>query len=68
MVCFDSKLAPEGPLQHRREERVQLGGGLGLVALEGVELGLQAVKVAMIQRGSMIDGYAIGVDFKILKI
>lgn len=35
---LDSKLAPEGPLQHRRQERVQLGGGLRLVALEGVEL------------------------------
>jgi hypothetical protein len=25
---LDSKLAPEGPLQHRRHERVQLGGNL----------------------------------------
>jgi hypothetical protein len=30
---LDSKLAPEGPLQHRRQERIKLGGGLGLVAL-----------------------------------
>ena len=45
MRAATSKLAPKGPLQHSREERVQLGGGLRLVALEGVELGLQAVKV-----------------------
>jgi hypothetical protein len=56
MVCFDSVLAPKSPLQHRREECIQLGGDLRLVALEVVELGLQAVKVAMIRRCSMIDG------------
>jgi len=32
------QLAPKGPLQHSRKERVQLGGGLHLMALEGVEL------------------------------
>jgi hypothetical protein len=37
------KLAPKRPLQHRRQERVQLGGGLSLVALEGVEIELQGI-------------------------
>jgi hypothetical protein len=36
---LDSKLAPKGPLQHSRKERVQLGGGLALVALEGFWFG-----------------------------
>jgi len=31
---LDSKLAPESPLQHSRQERIQLGGGLAMVALE----------------------------------
>jgi len=44
MDLLDSKLAPEGPLQHSRQERVQLGGGLRLVALEGVELSLKIIK------------------------
>ena len=43
---LDSKLAPKSPLQHSRQERVQLGGGLRLVALEGVELELHAIKVS----------------------
>ena len=43
MDLLDSKLAPEGPLQHSRQERVQLGSGLCLVALEGVELGLYVI-------------------------
>ncbi|MDD4446397.1 MAG: hypothetical protein PHN61_01835 [Methanothrix sp.] len=38
MVYPDSKLVPEGPLQHSRQERVQGGGGLCLVALVGVEI------------------------------
>jgi hypothetical protein len=37
---LDSKLAPKGPLQHSRKERVQLGGGLRLVTFEGVWFGL----------------------------
>ncbi len=32
---LDSKLASEGPLQHRREERGKGGGGHCLVAAEG---------------------------------
>jgi hypothetical protein len=40
---LDLKLAPEGPLQYSRQERVQLDGGLRLVALEGVELGLYVI-------------------------
>ena len=34
----DTKLAPKGPLQHRRQQRVQSRGGLSLVALECVGL------------------------------
>jgi hypothetical protein len=44
LVNLGSKLASKGPLQHSREERVQLGGDLCLVALEGVELGLHRLK------------------------
>ncbi len=36
LVAIASKLPPEGPLQHRRQERIQGGGGLRLVAAEGV--------------------------------
>ena len=39
-------LAPEGPLQHRRHERVKLDGGLRLVAAEGVELGLHGINIS----------------------
>ena len=42
---LDLKLAPEGPLQYRGCEGVKLGGGLGLVAFESVELGLQGIKM-----------------------
>jgi hypothetical protein len=38
------KLAPKRPLQHRWQERVQLGGGrLRLMALDGVELESQGI-------------------------
>jgi len=43
MRATASKLAPEGPHQHSRKERVQLGGGIRLVALEGVELGSDSI-------------------------
>jgi len=50
MRAATSELAPEGPLQHSRKERVQLGGGLRLVALEGVDLGLQAALSLLLLR------------------
>lgn len=37
LVLNGEKLPPEGPLQHRRQERIQGGGSLGLVAAEGKE-------------------------------
>jgi hypothetical protein len=46
MDLLDSKLAPEGSLRHSRKERVQLGGGLRLVALEGVQFGLWIIDMA----------------------
>ena len=64
-----SKARPGRPAPAPPEGARQASAAIfGLVAREGVDLGLQAVKVAMIQRGSMIDGYAIGVNLKILKI
>ena len=68
MVCFNSKLALEGPISTTGRSASSSAAIFGLVALEGVDLGCRLPKVAMIQRGSMIDGYAIGVDLKILKI
>lgn len=37
MRATASELAPEGLLQHSQRERIQGGGGLCMVALEGVE-------------------------------
>ncbi len=39
-----SELAPEGPIQHRREERVQHLRRPDLVSLEPVNLGLEIVE------------------------
>jgi hypothetical protein len=39
-----SQLAPEGPLQHRREEGVQILRRPGLTSLEPVDLGLEIVE------------------------
>ena len=39
-----SELAPEGPVQHRREERVQLLRRPDLVFLEPVDMGLELVE------------------------
>lgn len=36
----------EGLVENRRQERVEFGGGFGLQALEGVNFGLQIVKVS----------------------
>jgi hypothetical protein len=44
MRAATSKLAPEGQLQHSRKERVQLGDDLAMVALEGIEYYLFALK------------------------
>jgi hypothetical protein len=39
-----SQLAPEGPLQHRREEGVQILRRPGLASLEPVDMGLEDVE------------------------
>lgn len=39
------QFALERPIQHRRQQRIQLGGGLGLKPLQRVHFRLQVIEV-----------------------
>ena len=45
-MIIDSKLATKGPVEDGRHKRVQLGGGLRLVALERINLSLKSFPVS----------------------